>query len=172
MRAYIKKTLSSKFNVAEANNGEDGFEEAKKIIPDIIVSDLMMPKCDGANLCKRIRENIELCHIPFLLLTANSSEKSYIESFEKGIDGYITKPFDETMLMVQIESIMKNLDLRQKRFIDGEMNLSELDAGYTDQQFMKEVIEIIDKNYEDSNFGVNELLVLLLQNLRDRKSVV
>lgn len=67
----------------------------------------MMPKCDGANLCKRIRENIELCHIPFLLLTANSSEKSYIESFEKGIDGYITKPFDETMLMVQIESIMK-----------------------------------------------------------------
>ena len=161
MRAYIKKTLSSKFNVAEANNGEDGFEEAKKIIPDIIVSDLMMPKCDGANLCKRIRENIELCHIPFLLLTANSSEKSYIESFEKGIDGYITKPFDETMLMVQIESIMKNLDLRQKRFIDGEMNLSELDAGYTDQQFMKEVIEIIDKNYEDSNFGVKELVVHL-----------
>lgn len=161
MRAYIKKILSSKFNVAEANNGEVGFEEAKKIIPDIIVSDLMMPKCDGANLCKRIRENIELCHIPFLLLTANSSEKSYIESFEKGIDGYITKPFDETMLMVQIESIMKNLDLRQKRFIDGEMNLSELDAGYTDQQFMKEVIEIIDKNYEDSNFGVKELVVHL-----------
>lgn len=161
MRAYIKKILSSKFNVAEANNGEAGFEEAKKIIPDIIVSDLMMPKCDGANLCKRIRENIELCHIPFLLLTANSSEKSYIESFEKGIDGYITKPFDETMLMVQIESIMKNLDLRQKRFIDGEMNLSELDAGYTDQQFMKEVIEIIDKNYEDSNFGVKELVVHL-----------
>lgn len=161
MRAYINKTLSPKFNIAEANNGEAGFEAAKKIIPDIIVSDLMMPKCDGANLCKRIRENIELCHIPFLLLTANTSEKAYIESFEKGIDGYITKPFDETMLLVQIESIMKNLDLRQKRFIDGEMNLSELDAGYTDQQFMKEVIEIIEKNYEDSNFGVKELVVYL-----------
>ena len=161
MRAYIKKTLSSKFNIAEANNGEAGFEEAKRIIPDIIVSDLMMPKCDGANLCKRIRENIDLCHIPFLLLTANSSEKSYIDSFEKGIDGYITKPFDETMLLVQIEAIMKNRDIRQKRFIDGEMNLSELDAGYTDQQFMKEAIEIIDKNYEDSNFGVKELVVHL-----------
>ncbi len=161
MRAYIKKTLSSRFNVAEANNGEAGFAEAKKIIPDFIVSDLMMPVYDGAKLCKRIRDDFELCHIPFLLLTANSSERAFIESFENGIDGYITKPFEETMLLVQIEAIMKNRDLHHKKFIDGGMNLSELDAGYTDQQFMKQVIEIIEKNYEDSNFGVKELVVQL-----------
>ena len=158
MRAYIKKILSSKFNVAEANNGEAGFVEAKRIIPDFIVSDLMMPVYDGAKLCKRIRDDMELCHIPFLLLTANSSERAYIESFENGIDGYITKPFDETMLLVQIEAIMNNRDIRQKKFIEGGLNLSELDAGYTDQQFMQEAIDIIDKNYEDSNFGVKELV--------------
>lgn len=158
MRAYIKKILSPKFNVAEANNGETGFEAAKKIIPDFIVSDLMMPVYDGAKLCKRIRDDMELCHIPFLLLTANSSERAYIESFENGIDGYITKPFDETMLLVQIEAIMNNRDIRQKKFIEGGLNLSELDAGYTDQQFMQEAIDIIDKNYEDSNFGVKELV--------------
>ena len=115
----------------------------------------MMPVCDGANLCKRIRDNYELCHIPFLLLTA------YIESYENGIDGYITKPFEEALLLVQIDAILKNRDLRQQKFIDGEMNLSELDAGYSDQQFMKEVIEVIEKNYEDSNFGVKELVIHL-----------
>ena len=77
MRIYIKKILLTRFNVAEANNGESGFETAKKIVPDFIVSDLMMPICDGATFCRRIRENLELCHIPFLLLTANSSESIY-----------------------------------------------------------------------------------------------
>ena len=161
MRNYIKKIVSPKFNVAEAKNGEDGLEAARKVLPDFIVSDLMMPLCDGANLCRKIRENVELCHIPFLLLTANSSERAYIESYENGIDGYITKPFEETLLLAQIEAIMKNHDLRQQKFIDGGMNLSELDAGYSDQQFMKEVIEIIEKNYEDSNFGVKELVTHL-----------
>ena len=121
----------------------------------------MMPLCDGATLCRRIRENLDLCHIPFLLLTANSSEKAYIESFENGIDGYITKPFEESLLLAQIKSIMKNRDLRQQKFIEGGMNLSELDAGYSDQQFMKEVIGIIERNYEDSNFGVKELVTHL-----------
>lgn len=161
MRAYIKKILLPRFNVAEANNGETGLETAEKILPDFIVSDLMMPLCDGATLCRRIRENLDLCHIPFLLLTANSSEKAYIESFENGIDGYITKPFEESLLLAQIESIMKNRDLRQQKFIEGGMNLSELDAGYSDQQFMKEVIGIIERNYEDSNFGVKELVTHL-----------
>lgn len=161
MRAYIRKILLPRFNVAEANNGETGLEAARKILPDFIVSDLMMPLCNGATLCRRIRENLELCHIPFLLLTANSSEKAYIESFENGIDGYITKPFEESILLAQIESIMKNRDLRQQKFIEGGMNLSELDTGYSDQQFMKEVIEIIEKNYEDPNFGVKELVTHL-----------
>jgi signal transduction histidine kinase/ligand-binding sensor domain-containing protein/CheY-like chemotaxis protein/AraC-like DNA-binding protein len=161
MRIYIKKILLTRFNVAEANNGESGFETAKKIVPDFIVSDLMMPICDGATFCRRIRENLELCHIPFLLLTANSSEKAYIESFENGIDGYITKPFEESLLLAQIESIIKNRDLRQQKFIDGGLNLSELEAGYSDQQFMQEVIGIIEKNYEDSNFGVKELVAQL-----------
>lgn len=161
MRSYIKKIVSPKFNVAEAKNGEDGLEAARKVLPDFIVSDLMMPLCDGANLCRKIREHVELCHIPFLLLTANSSERAYIESYENGIDGYITKPFEKTLLLAQIEAIMKNRDLRQQKFIDGGMNLSELDAGYSDQQFMKEVIGIIERNYEDSNFGVKELVTHL-----------
>src|SRR5690606_38783009 len=70
-------------------------------------------------------------------------------------------PFEESLLLAQIESIIKNRDLRQQKFIDGGLNLSELEAGYSDQQFMQEVIGIIEKNYEDSNFGVKELVAQL-----------
>lgn len=161
MRKYIKKMLSQKFNVAEANNGETGYEAARNILPDFIVSDLMMPVVDGAGLCRKIRDNMELCHIPFLLLTANSSESAYIESYANGTDGYITKPFEESVLMAQIDAIMKNRDLRQKKFMEAEMNLSVLEVGQSDQQFMKEVMQVIEKNYTDSNFGVKELITQL-----------
>jgi len=161
MRNYIKKMLSQKFNVAEANNGETGYEAARNILPDFIVSDLMMPVSDGAVLCRKIRDNLELCHIPFLLLTANSSESAYIESYANGIDGYITKPFEESILMAQIDAIMKNRDLRQKKFMEEEMNLSVLEVGKSDQQFMNEVMQIIEKNFTDSNFGVKELILQL-----------
>lgn len=158
MRHYIKKMLSDKFNVAEANNGEGGYEIARKILPDFIVSDLMMPVCDGARLCRMIRDNVELCHIPFLLLTANSSEQAYVESYENGIDGFITKPFEDSILTAQIDAIMKNRNLRQKKFMEEEMNLSVLEVGQSDQQFMKEVMDVIEHNYADSNFGVKELI--------------
>ncbi len=158
MRRYIKKILSDKFNVAEANNGEKGYEIARNILPDFIVSDLMMPVYDGAWLCRKIRENMELCHIPFLLLTANSSEQAHIESYENGIDGYITKPFEDSILLAQIEAIMKNRNLRQQKFIEDEMNISVLEVGQSDQQFMEKVMDLIEKNYADSNFGVKELI--------------
>ena len=158
MRSYIKKLLAELFNVAEANNGEAGYEMARNIMPDIIVSDLMMPICNGARLCRMIRESVELCHIPFLLLTANSSEQAYIESYENGIDGYITKPFEDSILMAQIDAIIKNRNLRQQKFLEEEMNLSVLNVGQSDQQFMKEVMDVIEKNYSDSNFGVRELI--------------
>jgi AraC-like DNA-binding protein len=101
---------------------------------------------------------VELCHIPFLLLTANSSEQAYIESYENGIDGYITKPFEDSILMAQIDAIIKNRNLRQQKFLEEEMNLSVLNVGQSDQQFMKEVMDVIEKNYSDSNFGVRELI--------------
>lgn len=157
MRYYIKNMLKEKYNVAEANNGEIGYKIANNIIPDFIISDLMMPVCDGADFCKMIRKDETLCHIPFLLLTANSSESARIESYQKGVDGYITKPFDESVLLAHIEAILKNRDLRQKKFVEEDLNLSILEVGYSDQQFMNEMMDILEKNYADSEFGVNEL---------------
>lgn len=157
MRYYIKQMLREKYNVAEANNGEIAYRMAQQILPDFIVSDLMMPVCDGVGLCRMIRENEQLCHIPFLLLTANSSEQARIESYETGVDGYITKPFEHSVLLAHIDAILKNRNLRQKKFVEEDLNLSLLEVGYSDQHFMNEVMDILEKNYADSEFGVKEL---------------
>ncbi|WP_303207701.1 hybrid sensor histidine kinase/response regulator transcription factor [Bacteroides oleiciplenus] len=157
MRHYIKNMLKEKYNIAEANNGEQGYKAAQNIMPDFIVSDLMMPVCDGADFCKRIREDKLLCHIPFLLLTANSSENARIESYENGVDGYITKPFEESVLLANIDSILKNRDLRQKKFVEQDLDPILLEVGQPDQQFMNDVMDILEKNYANPDFGVKEL---------------
>ncbi|MDH6313930.1 signal transduction histidine kinase/ligand-binding sensor domain-containing protein/DNA-binding response OmpR family regulator [Parabacteroides sp. PFB2-10] len=157
MRYYIRNMLKEKYNVAEANNGEMGYRMAQQIIPDFIVSDLMMPVCDGADFCRMIRKDERLCHIPFLLLTANSSETARIESYENGVDGFVTKPFEQSVLLAHIDAILKNRNLRQKKFVEEDLNLSHLEVGHSDQQFMKEVMDILEKNYADPEFGVKEL---------------
>lgn len=157
MRHYIRNILKDKYNIAEANNGETGYGIARNILPDFIVSDLMMPVCDGVDFCKRIRGNEGLCHIPFLLLTANSSENARIESYENGADGYITKPFEPYVLLAHIDAIMKNRDLRQKKFIEEDLNVSVLEIENSDQQFMSQIMDILEKNYTDPEFGVKEL---------------
>ena len=91
-------------------------------------------------------------------MQSNSSEQAHIESYENGIDGYITKPFEDSILLAQIEAIMKNRTLRQQKFIEDEMIISVLEVGQSDQQFMEKVMDLIEKNYADSNFGVKELI--------------
>ncbi len=157
MRHYIRDMLKGKYNIAEANNGEQGYRMAQNVMPDFIVSDLMMPVCDGADFCKRIREDKLLCHIPFLLLTANSSENARIESYENGVDGYITKPFEQSVLLANIDSILKNRDLRQKKFVEQDLDPILLEVGQPDQQFMNDVMDILEKNYANPDFGVKEL---------------
>ncbi len=106
---------------------------------------------------KRLREDKLLSHIPFLLLTANSSETARIESYENGVDGYITKPFEQSVLLAHIDSILKNRDLRQKKFVEQDLNPILLEVGQSDQQFMNEVMNILEKNYTDPQFGVKDL---------------
>ena len=158
MRNYIKNILSDRFNVAEASNGENGYDIARKILPDFIISDLMMPKCDGASFCNKIRANSDLCNIPFLMLTANSDDKAYIRSYENGVDGYITKPFKKSILIAKVDAIMKNRKLTQEKLIEKDKNITVPDLGQSDQQFMKKAMDVIEKNYSNPNFGVKELI--------------
>ena len=95
LREFIKSILNNKYNVIEAENGAIALDIARKDSPDIIISDILMPEMDGKQLCVQIKQDIQTCHIPFIMITALSSETDQIEGLTVGADDYITKPFNQ-----------------------------------------------------------------------------
>lgn len=158
MRTYIKSFLSDAYSIAEAVNGERGYEMAKRIIPDFIISDLMMPVCDGIEFCKNIRQDESLSHIPFLMLTALSSDIARLNSYKQGVDAFLTKPFEQPMLIARIENILNNRKQKQSELtFDLTKVYDEVDIEKKDKVFMEKILDILKNNYTNSEFGVTEL---------------
>ena len=111
MRDFIKQQLEKQYQIVEAYNGQDGFEKALKIMPDLIITDLMMPKIDGISLCKQLKNEINTSHIPIIMLTAKAGIENKIEGLETGADDYLTKPFNLKELHVRVRNLIKQ---RQK----------------------------------------------------------
>lgn len=159
MREYIKGLLSDKYDIAEATNGQKGYDMACNIIPDFIVSDLMMPICNGIEFSKMVHSNANLCHIPFLMLTALSVEDARLKAYKAGADSYLTKPFNPEMLIARIENILENRKNRQTQMI---VNLDEayakVDIEKPDKLFMERISQIMKENYSDPDFNVAELV--------------
>ena len=127
MRTYIISCLDlSRYNVTEASNGEEGVEKAKKLIPDLIVSDVMMPKKDGFEVIEIIRNHISTSHIPFIFLTAKTVLESRLRAFSQGADAYLTKPFSPKELCLRIEKLIESRSLLQQRY-QGSAALLETD---------------------------------------------
>jgi PleD family two-component response regulator len=106
-RRYIRGALDEHYTVKEAVDGKDGIDKAKILVPDLIVSDVMMPCIDGYELCKTIKSNVATSHIPIILLTAKASEKSVLEGYDTGADDYITKPFSAKILLSRIRNLIQ-----------------------------------------------------------------
>jgi DNA-binding response OmpR family regulator len=133
-------------------------QKAQKIIPDLIISDIMMPEVDGYALCRVLKNDIKTSHIPVILLTAKASEESIIQGLETGADDYITKPFSTKILCVRIKNLVdlrRQLQLKRKR----QMTLQpvEISVSSVDEQFYKELQDVIEKNLSDSEFNVEQL---------------
>lgn len=158
VREYIRSPLEASYTVVEAENGKDGIAKAKEIIPDLIVSDIMMPGPDGYELCRVLKKDINTSHIPVILLTAKASEESIVRGLEVGADDYITKPFNTRMLLNRINNLIdlrRQLQLkiqRKKMLLPHEISVSS-----PDEKFLKEFQGIIEKNLSDPDFGVDEL---------------
>jgi signal transduction histidine kinase/ligand-binding sensor domain-containing protein/DNA-binding response OmpR family regulator len=158
VRQYIKGALEPLYKVAEAGNGREGIQLAKDIIPDLIVSDIMMPEIDGYELCKTLKTDIQTSHIPIILLTAKASEESMARGLETGADDYITKPFNTQLLCLRIKNLVdlrRQLQLkiqRQKQLLPAEIPVSSLD-----EKFLKEFQELIEKNLSDPGFTAEKL---------------
>ncbi|MCK5056420.1 MAG: response regulator, partial [Candidatus Aminicenantes bacterium] len=158
VRRFIRGPLKPLYHVKEAVNGRKGIVLAKKIIPDLIISDIMMPEVDGYELCNVLKKDIKTSHIPIILLTAKASEESIIRGLETGADDYITKPFNTRILLTRVRNLIDlRLQLQQK--IQREMMLqpAEISVSSIDQKFIKELQEAIEKNLGDALFGVEQL---------------
>jgi signal transduction histidine kinase/AraC-like DNA-binding protein len=156
--SFIRNILNQDYKVIEAVDGIDGFEQAEAAIPDLIVSDVMMPRMDGYDLCKRLKTNEKTNHIPVILLTAKAARENKLEGLETGADDYLVKPFDEEELKVRIKNLISIRKKLQLKF-QGEISLKpkEIKAPSVQQKFLEELKEIIEENIGNEQFGMEDL---------------
>ncbi len=158
LREFLAEALSVNYTVSVAENGEIGYGLACENDYDLIVSDIMMPKVNGLELCKMLKNNLQTSHIPVILLTAKNQEEDYIEGLQYGADDYISKPFNLNVLQAKIYSIIENREKLIQRFQKVEedeeqsvvSNISTLD-----QEFMNKVNQVIEEFYVDSAFDID-----------------
>lgn len=163
MRKFIIEELSPRFNILEAVNGEEGIKEAIEKIPDLIISDVMMPMKDGYQLCKEIKSDPITSHIPVILLTAKATIENKIEGLETGADDYLVKPFNSTELIARITNLIALREKLQKKLLS-EINDKEFIhisdyKGLTkhDKELISRIIDKLEENYSDPNYDVEKL---------------
>ncbi|MFC2155406.1 ATP-binding protein [Acidobacteriota bacterium] len=157
-RRYIKETLAPHYRVEEAENGKEAIEKAVKILPDLIISDIMMPGKDGYQVCHELKNDIKTSHIPVILLTARTSEESIVRGLKTGADAYITKPFSTKILLSRISNLIElrcklQAKIRAQVIMEpGEISVSSLDLG-----FIKDVRKITEAHLSDSGFTLKQM---------------
>ncbi|SHM13918.1 Two component regulator propeller [Flavobacterium flevense] len=166
IRTFIKQVLNKEYEIYEAENGEEGFNVANKITPNIIITDLLMPIMDGLELCEKLKTTKTTSHIPIIMLTAKLSQESELKGLKNGADDYIRKPFDTELLKVKLKNIIKNRDELRQRF-NREINLQpkEVTVTSTDEIFLQQAIEIVEKHMMNTDFSV-EMLVKEMRHSR------
>ena len=156
IRNFIKENLEKEYKILESGNGKDGLKKSIENIPDLIVSDIIMPEMNGIELCKNIKTDERTCHIPVILLTAKSSVENKLEGLETGADDYLTKPFNISELKVRVSNLIEQRRKLRERFRK-EILLEPKEIAVTsaDEKFLYRVTNIIEKHIADYNFTVD-----------------
>ena len=153
------KLLGTDYVIYTATNGREAIEVVEVEDIDLIVSDVMMPEMDGIELCRRIKENIETSHIPIILLTAKNKEEDRVEAYESGADGFISKPFNLSVLHARISNLLRS---RQRAMKDFKKQLvfeaKELDFTSLDEEFLQRAIECVNRHLDDAEFDQTQFL--------------
>jgi signal transduction histidine kinase/DNA-binding response OmpR family regulator len=158
LRTMIMDILKDEYLVSGAVDGIDGMGKAEGSIPDLIISDVMMPKKNGYELCKDLKTNPKTNHIPVILLTAKASKENKLQGLETGADDYLVKPFDQEELLVRIKNLISIREKLQRKY-QGEslMRPVEIKATSVQEKFLKHLTEVIDVNLDNDQFGVDDL---------------
>lgn len=155
IRAYLIKLFSGSYIVYSAENGEEGLKLTKKHMPDLVISDITMEEMDGLELCRKIKENDALSHIPVILLTASKNPETHLQGINDGADDYITKPFDDDILVARVESLLRNRSNLRTYFLDSitlKENTQKVPQEY--QEILKKCIDIVEANIHKRDFTI------------------
>lgn len=171
--SYIGSQFEDHYSVSYATNGEEGFRRAVELVPDIIITDLMMPELNGIDLCRQIRSNEVVSHIPIIVLTAKVSEEERLKGLEAGADAYLTKPFNTTELRIQVERLLDSRKTLRQRFAQIVLKKQEKDESETndleedDITFLTKVSAIVDQQIiQNKNTNVEEIAASLYMSSR------
>lgn len=155
IRAYLIKLFSENYIVYSGENGEEGLKLTKKHMPDLVISDITMEEMDGLELCRKIKEDNALSHIPVILLTASKNPETHLQGISEGADDYITKPFDDDILLARVESLLKNRSNLRAYFLDSitlKENTQKVPVEY--QEILKKCIDIVEANIHKRDFTI------------------
>ncbi|TLU92414.1 two-component regulator propeller domain-containing protein [Dyadobacter sediminis] len=157
-REYLREVLQKDYQIYEAPNGRIGLAIILDIIPDLIVSDVMMPEMDGMQLCRRVKTDNRISHIPILLLTARAEDEQQLQGYETGADAYVIKPFRLDILQAQIRNLIRLREQFQKQFQKHiRIEPSEITVLSLDEQFISKAVKVVEEHIGDSEFTVEQL---------------
>jgi signal transduction histidine kinase/DNA-binding NarL/FixJ family response regulator len=158
MRGYIRESLEPDYTVIEAGDGKEGIDKARKSVPDLIVSDVMMPGVNGYELCRTLKNDVNTSHIPVILLTVKASEDSVVQGLESGADDYITKPFSTKILSVRIKNLIdlhRDLQLTMNRELTGKP--TKISVSAVEREFVEDLKKVLEENLPDPDFNVDAM---------------
>ena len=165
MLQYIYEILSPSFKVVTAANGREGIEKALEIIPDLIVSDVMMPEVDGIELCRKLKSDKDTSHIPIILLTALSDMAHHVQGIREGADVYLPKPFNSQLLLVHIHNLIHSRntlkELYARRILLGTGNF---EIKTFEEEFLAKLMKLVEENISNSNFNNDDLASLMFMS--------
>lgn len=158
LRIYLKSSLEAKYKVLEAANGEEGLALALEYIPDIIISDVMMPLMDGVSMCSSIHNNNKTSHIPVLMITAKTATEHQRQGLQAGAWDYIAKPFDTGLILLKIENILATRKQMRQQIMDHHISV-QIEDHYTsyDQTFIKQLTDVIVEKMSEDGYNVESL---------------
>jgi signal transduction histidine kinase/DNA-binding response OmpR family regulator/ligand-binding sensor domain-containing protein len=162
IRTFVKSIFKADYKIVETQDGEVGIKKALQHIPDVIVSDVMMPKVDGIELCNTLKEDFKTSHIPIILLTAKSGDHNEIEGLKTGADAYITKPFNSEKLKIRVEKLIATRKKLQAYYgKNNALDFHNLKVSKTDEQFFNNLQEAIKEDLVQTDFTSEKLSKLM-----------
>jgi DNA-binding response OmpR family regulator len=158
LRKYIRTQIFHEFNVLEAQDGQAGLRLAQEKIPDLIITDIMMPEMDGVTMTKKIREDERTSHIPIILLTARDDDETKLKGFETGAEQYLVKPFEINELLARIKSLLSFNERLKKRFSQIiTLEPEDVVIENRDATFLTKLVKIVEDNIANESFTVENL---------------